>query len=55
MAPHGHGGPRVKYGAPFFHWLNDKLLMIEDYAYAGTTSMVIWTWLFRREISGGGL
>ena len=36
MARHGGGGPRVKYKAQFFHWLNDKFLMIEDYAYVAT-------------------
>ena len=35
MVLHGGGGPRVKYGASFFYWLDDKLLMVEDYAYAG--------------------
>ena len=27
---------KVKFGAPFFQWLNDQILMIEYYAYAGT-------------------
>ena len=30
------GKAKVKYGYPFFHWLGDQILMIEDYAYAGT-------------------
>ena len=30
------GGAKVKYEAPFFHWLNDQIHLIEDYAYAGT-------------------
>ena len=36
MAHIGGGGAKVKFKAPFFRWLNDKILMIEDYAYAGT-------------------
>ena len=36
MACIGGAGAKVKYGAPFFHWLNDQILMIEDYAYVGT-------------------
>ena len=27
---------KVKFGAPFFHWINDQIPMIEDYAYVGT-------------------
>ena len=31
----GAGMGKVKFGDPFFRWLRDKLLMVEDYAYAG--------------------
>ena len=27
---------KVKFGAPFFQWLSNQILMIEDYAYVGT-------------------
>ena len=30
------GRGKVKFGDPFFRWLTDQLLMMEDYAYAGT-------------------
>ena len=30
------GRGKVKFGEPFFRWLRDQLLMVEDYAYAGT-------------------
>ena len=33
MAFHGGGGSKVKYGDSFFRWLDDQILMIEDYAY----------------------
>ena len=36
MARHGDGGSKVKYGSAFFRWLDDQLLMIEDYTYART-------------------
>ena len=36
MAHHGGRGSKFKYGAAFFRWLDDQLLMIEDYMYAGT-------------------
>ena len=36
MACTGVGRGKVKFGAPFFQWLSDQILMIEDYAYAGT-------------------
>ena len=36
MARIGGGGTKVKFEAPFFHWLDDQILMIEDYAYVGT-------------------
>ena len=36
MAHTGEGKGKVKFGAPFFRWLSDQILMIEDYAYAGT-------------------
>ena len=29
-------GSKVKYGSVFFHWLDDQLLMVEEYVYAGT-------------------
>ena len=36
MAHIGAGGGKVKFGDPFFRWLRDQLLMVKDYAYAGT-------------------
>ena len=42
LARHGGGGSKVKYGSAFFHWLDDQLLMIEDYVYVGTD--------FRRDV-----
>ena len=36
MARTGGGRSKVKYGAPFFKWLNDQILMIEDYSFTGT-------------------
>ena len=36
MARAGGGRAKVKYEPPFFLWLNDQILMIEDYAYVGT-------------------
>ena len=36
MARTGAGRGRVKFGDPFFRWLSDQLLMVEDYAYMGT-------------------
>ena len=36
MARIGAGRRRVKFGDPFFKWLRDHMLMVEDYAYAGT-------------------
>ena len=36
MARTGAGRGRVKFGDPFFRWLWDQMLMVEDYAYAGT-------------------
>ena len=30
------GRGRVKFGDPFFRWLWDQMLMVEDYAYVGT-------------------
>ena len=36
MARTGVGRGRVKFGDPFFRWLWDQILMVEDYAYAGT-------------------
>ena len=34
----GHRGAcrgRVKFNDPFFRWLRDQILMVEDYAYVG--------------------
>ena len=36
MAHTGGGRAKVKFEAAFFRWLRDQILMIEDYAYAGT-------------------
>ena len=36
MARTGGGRVKVKYDAGFFYWLDDQILMIEDYAYVGT-------------------
>ena len=36
MARIGGGEAKVKFEAPFFCWLSDQILMIEDYAYVGT-------------------
>ena len=36
MACTGASKGKVKFGDPFFRWLRDQLLMVEDYAYAGT-------------------
>ena len=30
------GRGKVKFSDPFFRWLQDHILMVEDYAYAGT-------------------
>jgi hypothetical protein len=35
MACHG-GVPIIKYDDVFFQWLRNQLIMVEDYAYAGT-------------------
>ena len=35
MAHTGVGRGRVKFDDPFFRWLWDQMLMVEDYAYAG--------------------
>ena len=35
MAHHGGGRAKVKYRNPFFRWLDDQILMIEDYTYDG--------------------
>ena len=35
MARTGAGRGRVKFGDPFFRWIWDYMLMVEDYAYAG--------------------
>ena len=37
MAHPGGGGIKVKYEVAFFHQLDDQIIMIKDYAYAGTT------------------
>ena len=34
MARTRAGRGKVKFGDPFFRWLRDQLLMVEDYAYA---------------------
>ena len=36
IARTGVGRGRVKFGDAFFRWLWDQMLMVEDYAYAGT-------------------
>ena len=36
MAHTSGGRSKVKYGSTFFHWLEDQILMVEDYAYDGT-------------------
>ena len=36
MARTGAGRGKVKFGDPFFKWLSDHILMVKDYAYAGT-------------------
>ena len=36
MAHTRAGRGKVKFGDPFFRWLRDQLLMVEDYAYVGT-------------------
>ena len=35
MAHMRTGRGKVSFGAPFFHCLNDQILMIQDYAYVG--------------------
>ena len=34
MARTGADRGKVKFGDPFFTWLRDQILMVEDYAYA---------------------
>ena len=36
MACTGAGRGRVNFSGPFFRWLRDQMLMVEDYAYSGT-------------------
>ena len=36
MARTGAGRGKVNFGDPFFQWLRDQLIMVEDYAYADT-------------------
>ena len=36
MAHTGAGKEKVKFGDPFLRWLKDQILMVEDYANAGT-------------------
>ena len=36
MAHTGAGRGEVNFDDPFFQWLRDQLLMVEEYAYAGT-------------------
>ena len=35
MAHTGEGRGKVNFGDPFFQWLRDQILMVEDYAYVG--------------------
>ena len=39
MSHHGGGGSKVKYENAFFCWLDEQLLMMEDYTYVGTVFM----------------
>ena len=36
MAHTGVSRGRVKFNDPFFRWLQDQMLMVKDYSYAGT-------------------
>ena len=36
MTRTGASRGKVKFGDLFFRWLRDQILMVEDYAYAGT-------------------
>ena len=36
MARTGAGRGRVKFGDLFFRWIQDQILMVEDYAYVDT-------------------
>ena len=36
MARIGVGRGKVKFADPFFRWLRDQLLMVENYAYMGS-------------------
>ena len=36
MACTGAGRGKVKFGSPFFRWLSDQILIVEDYSYAST-------------------
>ena len=36
MAHMGAVKGKVKFGARYFRWFNDQILMIEDYTYVGT-------------------
>ena len=36
MARTRAGKGKVKFSDPFFRWLRDQILMVEDYAYVGT-------------------
>ena len=36
MARTRAGRGKVNFGTPFFQWLSDQILMVEDYAYACT-------------------
>ena len=36
MSLHDCGGIVMTYIMPFFCWLKDQILMVEDYAYVGT-------------------
>ena len=52
MARTGAGRGRVKFGDVFFRWLWDQMLMVEDYAYAGTNFTSDLTYRSRLESSG---
>ena len=36
MSRTGEGRGKVNFSDPFFKWLQDQILMVEDYAYAST-------------------
>ena len=55
MAHTGAGRGRVKFSDLFFRWLRDQILMVEDYAYVGTTSPEILTYHSQLADSGATL